>query len=139
MATAGAVHLSLPLHPASVPRARRAVEALARDAGVCELALCAIGVAVSEGCTNVVVHAYCDREPGPFALRAEVDDERRSLQVRIRDRGRGMRPRSDSPGLGLGLPLMAALSDRLDIDGADEFTEVSMSFALDRPPAALTN
>ena len=37
------------------------------------------------------------------------------LVVDVRDNGRGMVPRLDSPGLGLGLPLIAQLTDVLEI------------------------
>ena len=44
-------------------------------------------------------------------------------------------PRPDSPGLGLGLPLIATLTETLELgkDGA-EHTEVRMTFRLDEQP-----
>ena len=88
-----------------------------------------IKLAVTEACTNVVVHAYPDGE-GPLDVRAVVDDRR--LTVVVADQGRGILPRADSPGLGLGLPLIATLAESLELGtGEDEETEVRMTFNLD--------
>ena len=52
----------------------------------------------------------------------------------MRDHGRGMMPRADSPGLGVGLPLMASLSESLELSNrADGGTEVRMAFLLHDP------
>jgi anti-sigma regulatory factor (Ser/Thr protein kinase) len=93
-----------------------------------------IKLAVTEACTNVVVHAYGDDE-GPLEVAASLDEGR--LLVVVRDEGRGIAPRADSPGLGLGLPLIASLTESLELgrDG-DQHTEVRMTFVLDEPEAA---
>ena len=89
-------------------------------------------LAVTEACTNVVVHAYPDGE-GPMGLRATVDDG--ILRVVVVDEGRGILPRADSPGLGLGLPLIATLAESLELGtGDNEETEVRMTFRLDAIP-----
>ena len=88
-----------------------------------------IKLAVTEACTNVVVHAYPDRE-GELGVRALVDDRR--LTVVVVDTGRGILPRPDSPGLGLGLPLIATLAESLELGtGPSDETEVRMTFDLD--------
>ena len=54
------------------------------------------------------------------------------LAVAVRDEGHGMLPRPDSPGLGLGLPLIATLSESLELGRAeDDRTEVRMTFRLE--------
>jgi serine/threonine-protein kinase RsbW/stage II sporulation protein AB (anti-sigma F factor) len=50
------------------------------------------------------------------------------LRIVIRDTGTGMTPRSDSPGLGLGLPVIASVTDSIEIVSTDEGTEVQMTF-----------
>ena len=46
-------------------------------------------------------------------------------------------PRTDSTGLGLGLPLIATLTESLELGkNADDHTEVRMTFALGRTDAA---
>jgi serine/threonine-protein kinase RsbW/stage II sporulation protein AB (anti-sigma F factor) len=128
--------LDLPLLATSVLEARRRVEGFAREHDICPGALEAVRLAVSEACTNVIVHAYEGVAAGPLRLCAEIDDRR--LRIAVCDEGRGMRPRVDSPGMGLGLPLIATLTDDLQIvEGDTGSTTVRMCFPLDAPPAAL--
>jgi serine/threonine-protein kinase RsbW len=67
-------------------------------------------LAVTEACTNVVVHAYPGGE-GRLEVDASIFDD--ALVIVMRDHGAGIHPRPDSPGLGLGLPLIATLSQTL--------------------------
>jgi serine/threonine-protein kinase RsbW len=122
---------ALPATPASVPELRHAVVALARELGAEDEACDAVGVAVSEACTNVVMHAYEPDDPsGRIVLAARPDDDR--LRVVVRDSGCGMRPRADSPGLGLGLPLIAQLSQRMEVTSGPggRGTELRLWFSL---------
>jgi serine/threonine-protein kinase RsbW len=89
-----------------------------------------VAIAVSEACNNVVMHGYPDGSSGSFRVLAESMNG--DVRVTVSDDGCGMAPRPDSPGLGLGLPLMAALTDTLEVrpavgDGAG--TVVSMLFS----------
>jgi serine/threonine-protein kinase RsbW len=120
----------------SVSRARHAVTGFARDHGVPGEMLGDIALAVSEACTNVVIHAYReDIEAGELTVALEL--EACSLHVQVRDGGMGMRPRTDSPGLGLGLPLIASVADGFAVEpAADGGTELCMRFDLARPLAA---
>lgn len=128
------VAVCLPARPESVARVRNQIMALAGAAGLEETVLADVGLAVSEACTNVVVHAYAGREPGMFRARAELSE--RGLEVSIRDGGHGMRPRSDSPGMGLGLPLMASLTTEVAFRPAPGGgTEILMLFAAPEAPA----
>jgi anti-sigma regulatory factor (Ser/Thr protein kinase) len=87
---------------------------------------------VTEACTNVVVHAYGDGD-GPMEVAASVDGG--ALRVTVRDEGLGIVPRPDSPGLGLGLPLIATLTESLELGKAsDDRTEVTMVFRLEQVP-----
>lgn len=116
--------------PAAVPKARAAVVDVARAAGATRPALDDIRLAVSEAATNVVVHAYVGRPPGPLHVHASV--EGRQLRVEVRDEGGGLRARPDSPGLGVGLPLIAAVTESLQLSHADgEPSAVTMTFDLD--------
>ena len=79
-----------------------------------------IGIAVSEACTNVVLHGYRGEDPGAFRVSAQSVDG--AVCVTVSDDGAGILPRSDSPGLGLGLPLMGLLTDELEFATADDGT-----------------
>jgi serine/threonine-protein kinase RsbW len=113
---------------------RHAVGGLGEVLEVDDQTLSDIKLAVTEACTNVVVHAYPEGE-GPMGLRASIDERR--LYLVVLDRGRGIVPRPDSPGLGLGLPLIATLAESLELGtGRLEETEVRMTFDLGEPVAA---
>ncbi len=121
--------LTLPARAENVAVVRHAIGGLGDALDVDDQVLADVKLAVTEACTNVVVHAY-GGEDGPMEIAASVSPER--LMVAIRDEGRGMLPRPDSPGLGLGLPLIATLAETLELGRSlDDRTEVRMSFRLD--------
>ena len=124
---------TVPAVAENVAPLRHAVVALAGEAGADETVRTDLALAVGEACANVVVHAYPPGDTGPLIVQAHVLGTR-ELVVSVVDQGQGMTPRPDSPGLGLGLPLIANLSDRLEIqDGPDGVgTQVEMVFALQR-------
>jgi serine/threonine-protein kinase RsbW len=124
------VRLRVPARAENVFVVRQALTGLGQALGVHRGVLDDIKIAVTEACTNVVVHAYRDGE-GPLEVDAWPDEDH--LRVVVRDRGPGIVPRADPPstGLGLGLPLMASLSEEMRIaTGEDGATEVHMTFAL---------
>jgi anti-sigma regulatory factor (Ser/Thr protein kinase) len=125
------LELTLPSRPENVAVVRHALGGFGDALDVPDQALADIKLAVTEACTNVVVHAYPDGREGPLEVQATLSGEQ--LTVVVRDEGQGITPRPDSPGLGLGLPLIASLADTVQL-GRDEEgrTEVRMGFSLDR-------
>jgi anti-sigma regulatory factor (Ser/Thr protein kinase) len=120
--------LTLPARAENVAVVRHAFGGLGDALDIEDQVLADVKLAVTEACTNVVVHAYSDGE-GPMEVAAGVHDGR--LSVAVRDEGRGMLPRPDSPGLGLGLPLIATLADTLELGrSTDDRTEVRMTFSI---------
>jgi serine/threonine-protein kinase RsbW len=124
------LELKLPARAENVAVIRHAFGGFAEALSVDEQTLADIKLAVTEACTNVVIHAYEDEVDGDLEVDASIADRR--LTVVIRDNGRGIVPRPDSPGLGLGLPLIATLAETLELgkDKGDN-TEVRMTFRLD--------
>lgn len=120
--------LTLPARAENVAVVRHAIGGLGEALAIDDQTLSDIKLAVTEACTNAVVHAYPDGE-GPLEVTAYLREDR--LLLVIRDEGRGIVPRTDSPGLGLGLPLIATLAEALEL-GTDsqERTEVRMTFRL---------
>ena len=121
--------LTLPARAENVAVVRHAFGGLGDALDIEDQILADVKLAVTEACTNVVVHAYPDGD-GPMEVAAGVRDGR--LTIAVRDEGRGMLPRPDSPGLGLGLPLIATLAETLELGrSADDRTEVRMTFSFD--------
>jgi serine/threonine-protein kinase RsbW len=127
------MQLALPARAENIAIVRHALGALGDAYELDAQTLSDIRLAVTEACTNVVVHAYPDGSVGPMEVLASMigDDE---LRVVVRDEGRGIGPRPESPGLGLGLPLIASLAESVAL-GRDEegHTEVRMTFLLTEP------
>lgn len=134
------VRLSLPARAEGVGVVRQALAGVA-DALVVDAAILAdMKMAVTEACTNVVVHAYEDDVDG--TLEVEMLADKAALTIVVRDQGTGIQPhptRRGAPALGLGLPLIAALSDAFELRGGADSgtgtgtgTEVRMTFAYER-------
>ncbi len=121
--------LTLPARAENVAVVRHAFGGLGDALDIDDQVLADVKLAVTEACTNVVVHAYPEGE-GPMEIAAAVRDDR--LSIAVRDEGRGMLPRPDSPGLGLGLPLIATLAEALELGRSDDDrTEIRMTFRLE--------
>jgi serine/threonine-protein kinase RsbW len=123
------MELALPARAENIALIRHAFGALGEALAVNEELLSDVRLAVTEACSNVVVHAYAEDTPGPLEVLATVQDG--ALTVVVRDEGPGIAPHPDSPGLGLGLPLIASLAESVNL-GRDEQerTEVCMTFPL---------
>ena len=127
------VRLSMPARAEGVGVVRQALagfaDALAIDPGV----LSDMKMAVTEACTNVVVHAYAGPDgegDGEGLLDVDLLMDESALVVAVRDRGAGIESPGGKPALGLGLPLIAALSDAYEVRPGDDGrgTEVRMRF-----------
>jgi anti-sigma regulatory factor (Ser/Thr protein kinase) len=130
------VRIALEARAENVTIVRQALAGIAEALAVEPEVLADLKIAVSEACTNVVVHAYPNGEVGGLEIDCwpRADDQ---LTVVVRDHGAGISPRvtESGPGLGLGLPLIAALAEEIQISsGPGRPTEVTMTFALVREP-----
>ena len=125
-----------PARADSVPVARNAAAGCVRELGVEESVAQAVALAVTEACSNVVLHAYREQEePGEMTVLVETPDD--FLCVTVLDDGLGILPRLDSPGLGMGLPLISHCTDGLELRSRlGGGSEISMRFDLTRPRAA---
>ncbi len=136
-APASEVRLTMPARPEGVGVVRQALAGMADALDFDAAVLADMKMAVTEACTNVVVHAYDDAGE----LEVEMTADELGLTILVRDQGTGIRPhpaRSETPALGLGLPLIAALSDAFELrGGVGEGTEVRMTFHYARDAAAV--
>jgi len=127
---AAPIHLRVPAEPASLATIRIAVSAAATAAGMPRDRVEDVLVAVTEACTNVIVHAYEGR-PGMVDVR--MAERGGVLDIIVRDHGRGLVPRlrHTSPGLRLGLQMIAALADEVRFSTPEGGgTTVRMGFLL---------
>ena len=126
------VLLTMPARPEGVGVVRQALAGMADALDFDPTVLADMKMAVTEACTNVVVHAYDDEGMLEVEMLAGED----GLTIVVRDYGNGIQPRptrSAAPALGLGLPLIAALSDAFELRGsAGSGTEVRMTFSYAR-------
>jgi anti-sigma regulatory factor (Ser/Thr protein kinase) len=108
---------------------RRAVVAAASACGLSARGQSDVGLAVSEACSNVVMHAYVDSTTLGLMF-VETYGSAGEFVVVVSDEGTGMAPRADSPGLGFGLALIARLTQRMEV-GSNGFggARVTMAFA----------
>ncbi|HWF26107.1 MAG TPA: ATP-binding protein [Solirubrobacteraceae bacterium] len=119
---------SYPAVAGSLAAVRRAVAALAVEAGATREQIEAIRLATSEALTNAVVHAYGD-DPGEIHVTAAVASD--ELWLLIADDGDGLRPHGRRSGLGLGLALIAQACEELTIvKRSNGGTELRMRFRL---------
>ncbi len=91
--------------------------------GVGPAARADIALAVGEGLTNAVEHAYLDGPAGEVTITVELQDD--SVEVRIRDKG-AWRLRSPKGNRGRGLPIMSAIATHLDRSTTDDGTELTL-------------
>ena len=110
------IRLTLPALPQNIGVVRQVLGCLAQSAGLAEDVVADMRLAVTEACTNVVRHAY-DDTPGPLEITIRATED--SLNIIVADDGRGIAPSPDVSGPGLGLPLIAALTDGLEIQRRD--------------------
>jgi len=130
-ATPSPVRLSLPARARNIAVVRRALEAIAEELALPRRLVEDMRLAVTEACTNVVRHAYSGEADDQTALRVELRPRPRGMLVVVEDLGRGLGPSPDGGGPGLGLPLIAALTEELEISHRPDArgSRVAMSFA----------
>ena len=124
------VRLTLPALPENVAVVRHVLGAFGDALHLPSEVFDDVRLAVTEACTNVVRHAYEEGRPGPLDLIIHPDED--GLDVVVADRGRGIGPSPDTSGPGLGLPLIAALSDSVEIEHEAAGSRVRMSFVWER-------
>jgi anti-sigma regulatory factor (Ser/Thr protein kinase) len=126
------LHLNLPAEAASVSLARNAVAERARAFGLDRSEVDDLKTAISEACSNVVLHAYRENVvERPLEVKMRRED--RMLHVVVRDEGDGIRPpRGDRPvGLRMGLLLVGEIASGIELRSErGRGTELAFHFPL---------
>lgn len=123
--------IKLPARSENLAVVRHAVGNVAQQYGMAAAGVADLQTAVTEACSNVVVHAYGDWQMGP--LEVEVSCEANEFGVVVRDYGTGFRvpvlPERGS--LRLGLALISTLASSFDVcEREGGGTEVSLRLPL---------
>jgi anti-sigma regulatory factor (Ser/Thr protein kinase) len=131
----------------SSPDVRIVIPATAENVSVVRQALAGLGesldiptvmcddmkVAVTEACTNAIVHGYLDSE-GWLEVAMEAPDGH--VRVAVKDSGAGFHPPATDPdrsAAGYGLSLIATLSDRFELVSDAGGTTIEMAFNTSDP------
>jgi len=119
-----------------VSHARTAISEVCAALGVREATRDSIRLAVTEACTNCVLHAY-DGAAARSSYLLQAHSDGRELVVVVQDWGAGIpgdgdtRQASAHPGLGSGLPLIRKLACAVDVASTlDQGTRIEMRFRL---------
>jgi len=139
----GTVVLRMRAVPENVALARLALSGVAAIAGASLEELADLKLAVSEICTNAVVHAYGANRPGSVVIRYTVGDA--VVTVEVEDTGVGFDPSAveepilagvpDTDRVGsLGLHIARSVTDELRVESGDAGSVVVFSKQL-APPA----
>jgi serine/threonine-protein kinase RsbW len=129
------IRLTLPARPENVAVVRHVLGALAEALRLPDPVIEDMRLAVTEACTNVVRHAY---EGGDGTIDVIVRPMGEELEVVVADAGRGIGPSPDTAGPGLGLPLIAALTNHLEIERRrDHGSRLTMRFLRSRAAPAM--
>jgi len=121
------IRLTIPAQAEYMDVARLTLFGVASQAGFSYEEIEDMKVAVSEACTNAVLHAYDDQSSGQIDLTFQLEQD--SLHITIKDYGDSFMPNphnSPPPSLqnkpleeivpgGLGLYMMQALMDRVEV------------------------
>lgn len=124
------VELFLAARAENVAVARQVVGGVGDALGLSAEAVADVRLAVSEACTNVIVHAYENPADESFSVALHVD--RPLLHIAVRDRGRGFNSREAGPsnGLGLGLQLVEAVGESVALTELPGHNEIKMTFVV---------
>src|ERR1700745_34030 len=129
----GEVRISLPATGEALRRVRHALGGCAEALDADPQVVGNVQLAVTEACSNVVVHAY-DGHVGTLEVEGRYEDGQ--LVVWVRDFGRGITPPPQAPGLGIGMNVIASRADVVEAyPGFLRGTTVVMRFDLAPRPA----
>jgi PAS domain S-box-containing protein len=117
------LQVSVAADPAQLSALRRRLRSWLGEAGMADLDVDAVLIAVGEACANAIEHGYRFSAHETVELVATI--EAGQLLVEVRDRGR-WKPPEHNPGRGRGRTLMARLMDETRIEPGPDGTVVRM-------------
>jgi serine/threonine-protein kinase RsbW len=131
----GTVVLTVPPRPENLALARLALAGVGSVAGASEAAIADLKLAVTEACTNSILHGYPDGASGELVVRFRAMDG--TVEVEIEDDGVGFDPDGSDAGSrredgqGMGLMIIRSLMDSLAIESDESGTRISFARGAD--------
>jgi serine/threonine-protein kinase RsbW len=121
----------MPPRAENLALARLALTGVGMAAGASDVAVADLKLAVTEACTNAILHAYADRPDGELVIRYRAGAE--WLEIEVEDDGVGFDPEDpgareqNGGGQGMGLMIIRSLMDSLVIESDESGSRISFS------------
>jgi serine/threonine-protein kinase RsbW len=129
------VELRMAPHPENLALARLALTGVGALAGASDAAVAELKLAVTEACTNAILHGYDGAPEGDLVVRYRVGTA--AIEVEIEDDGRGFDPddpganESSADGQGMGLMIIRAITSDVSIESDGTGSRISFVRRLD--------
>jgi anti-sigma regulatory factor (Ser/Thr protein kinase) len=125
---ADTVELRMTPKPENLALARLALTGVGAVAGATDAAVSELKLAVTEACTNAILHAYNGGAVGELVVRYRVDTA--ALEVEVEDDGNGFDPDDpaadgSSDGQGMGLMIIRAITTDVRLASDDSGSRIS--------------
>jgi len=122
------VELRMAPHPENLALARLALTGVGAVAGATDAAVAELKLAVTEACTNAILHGYAGPADGELVVRYRVGTA--ALEVEVEDDGTGFNPDDPaadgaSEGQGMGLMIIRAITTDVQIESDPTGSRIS--------------
>jgi anti-sigma regulatory factor (Ser/Thr protein kinase) len=113
------VELRMAPHPENLALARLALTGVGAVAGASDAEVAELKLAVTEACTNAILHGYGGSAEGELIVRYRVDTA--AIEIEIEDDGEGFDPDdpgadSNGEGQGMGLMIIRTITNDVQIE-----------------------
>jgi serine/threonine-protein kinase RsbW len=125
----GTVELTVSPRPENLALARLALAGIGTIAGASEAAVADLKLAVTEACTNSILHGYPDGRSGELVVRLRSG----AGSIEVEDDGVGFDPAEHETdprredGQGMGLMIIRSLMDSLEIESDETGSRISFA------------
>ena len=127
----GTVVLRMAPRPENLALARLALAGVGGIAGADDGDVADLKLAVTEACTNAILHAYSDGNGGELVVRYRLGSS--GVEIEVEDDGIGFDPsdplaeESERDGQGMGLMIIRSLTDSIEIESDPSGSRISFA------------
>ncbi len=125
------VVLTMAPRPENLALARLALAGIGGVAGAGDADVADLKLAVTEACTNSILHAYSDESGGELVVRYRIGSS--GVEIEVEDDGTGFDPsdpiveESEREGQGMGLMIIRSLTDSIEIESDESGSRISFA------------